>query len=327
MMFLFIFSSKLNVLIQLEPSLPLWMHSLYGVTIKGYTANSSSIELENVCEESDQVRSLIEERLANIYTTSLPADLIPSPLIRCARKLCHIANIPIVITVNKNEIVLSSSTKETLDAAKDILCRKPFVNMIQLSRFSDTCLQYPFVDKFEFDYVNVRMTDDSKVVLEGLCKDELQAAKSKILKFLNDNFKKEKHSVFEDNLKYENEAQLVYLTRLLQSRESDEMLKSLPAKCLLRDGKILINGTKEDIVDTTGRLLEMVPKYSKHIYELRNAHVIERLLKRYVLTTIDSLCFIWPGEETGKGKLTVYLFDNDQTTLAQISDTLNVCLT
>ena len=315
-------SSKLNILVQLEPNLPHLIHSLYGITIKGYTADSSSIELENVCEEADQIRSLIEEKLANISTVSLPH--MSSPLVNSGRKLCSTVNLPIVIIDSQREIVLASSSTESLEVARNMLARKPCINMLQLSRFNETCMQFPVTDKFEFDYVSIR-TDESKVILEGFFKEDVQSAKTVISKFLNENFQKEKERISEEILMCD-EAQLIYLTQQLQSHESDQLFKSLPAKSILQEGKIVVTGSKEDITETSDRLLEMVPKHSKHVLEVNNSHFLKPLLKQHVLNTIDHI--ILPEERTGKERchrMIVYLFDNDSTVLARIGDVLKVC--
>ena len=307
---------------QLEPNLPQLIQSMYGISIKGYNADSSSIELDTVCGDAVKVHSLIEEKVASLCTVAV--SLIPSPLVNAGKKAC--STLPVIVTVSRNEIVLISSSEEILEKAKDAFTRKPYVNAVQLSRFNETCLSFSFTDRFTFDYVNVRR-DEDKLVLEGFDKVDVQAAKKEVTKFLDENFKKNDEANSEVFLAC-SEPQLAYLSRLLQSNESDKFLKNLPAVVNLKAGNVCICGSKEEIAETSDSLLSTIPGHSSHTLRVKNSRFLKPLLEQHTLTTVDHI--FGPQEKDAKekcDKVTVFLFNSDLTALTEVGKTLNVSLT
>ncbi len=307
----------MSVLVQLEPDLPQLIELLYDVSITGYAIGSSSIELENVCEDADKIHSLIEEKLDNLCTGSVP--LLPLPLVNAGRKFCSTNSLPVIITVGVNEITLVSSSEDVLEKAKATFTRKAFVNMIQLSRFSEKCLQFPFSDKFAFDCVNFRR-EHEKLVFEGFDKNDVQTAKSEVVKFLHNSFKKEEIAL-EESLVC-TQPQLAYLSRLLKTSESDQLLKGLAGKVLFKEGKVSIVGSKEELTETSEALIEMVPNHSSHTLEVKNSRFIKPLLETHILMATDHIF-----EETiPAGRMIVHCFDNNSPNLAQVAKTLEVSL-
>ena len=307
----------MSVLVQLEPDLPKLITLLYDVSITGYAIGSSSIGLEKVCENADKIHSLIEKKLDNLCTGSVP--VISMALVNAGRKFCSTNSLPVIITVGGNEITLVSSSEDVLEKAKAIFTCKPYMNAIQLSRFSEKCLQFPFADKFAFDCVDFQR-EHEKLVFEGFDKNDVQTAKKEVLNFLQTSFKKEEIAL-EESLVC-TQSQLAYLSRLLKTSESDQLLKSFAGKVLFKEGKVIIVGSKEELTETSEALIEMVPNHSSRTLEVKNSRFIKSLLETHVLMATDYIF-----EETASaGTMIVHCFDNNSPNLVEVAKSLEVSL-
>lgn len=316
MKFLFLCSSKLSILIQLQPNLPQLVHSLYGVTITGYTEGSSTLELMEVTEDATKVHQLVGEMLSCMCDTTVP--WLSSPLVESAKRACSNDNLPVCVREEcKGELVLWCMSSEALAKAKGVFTNKPYINKVDLTRFNEACLYFAFSDKFSFQYVAVRK-ETNCVVLESFIKHEVQTAKKQVLKFLKDSFVKQQEKVVEQYLQC-TDPELAYISRSLQSDVPDELTKGLPAEVSLKEGKVLIKGTKDEVKEASESLVDSVPLHSSHVFNGVSSRSLPSLMKQHVLMSTDHIM------EEGKDKtLTVYLFNNNSSTLTEVNETLKV---
>ena len=175
-------------MVQLEPDLPQKIEAQYGLSIEGYTEDSSSLVFDGASENSTAVQSQLQDKLQNICSTSLPVR--PYPLLQAGRKDCLNRQIPVLLTERENELVLVCSSESHLQVAKGIFTRQPYINTLDLSNYDEECLKLSFSKLFQFECVNIRDEPAKKIALEGFCKEDVQSAKRVVIKYLKENYKK-----------------------------------------------------------------------------------------------------------------------------------------
>ena len=114
--FFYLCSPKLSDLVQLEPDLPQKIEAQYGLSIEGYTEDSSSLVFDGASENSTAVQSQLQDKLQNICSTSLPVR--PYPLLQAGRKDCLNRQIPVLLTERGKRIGFSVLFRITLTGSQ-----------------------------------------------------------------------------------------------------------------------------------------------------------------------------------------------------------------
>ena len=307
-------------MVQLEPDLAQKIEKEYGLSIRGYTENSSSISFDGTSENSGAVESLLKSKLESICSDTV--QVRPQPLLHAGKKECFNRQIPIVISVRENELLLVSSSIAHLQVAKQIFTCQPYTNIIDLSRYDEACLKDSFSKMFSFECVNIR-EEEAKVFLEGFIKEDVQSAKKVISNYLQENYKRVKQMCSETLIC--SEEQRVYLCRLLNKGEPLEEVRNLPSTVLVKDASILISGTDTERAETSRKLLEIVPEFKCYVFEVKNTRFIKPLLEKHVLMTVDYVILEEKEKEKEKcNRLKVFVYEHNSLALAAVGKRIDV---
>ena len=289
------YSSLVSVLVELHPDLPQQISAKHGVTLVGYTVNSTKLSFEGPSQAINEARSLVQAKIRSVCPISLPT--LPPPLLRSAKKMCTSADISVVIFEKKKEVEVYCSDSD-LQRVEDIFRKKPFKNEINLKTLSNIPSENELYELAGCDSVYIQL-DEEKIVLQGFSKEEVQAVKKTLLNLL-------KKMKSEETLSCTKE-QKAFLLRLLEDEnptgDSLDLLNSLPIKPTVQKRDILISGTKEQREQTAKSLIDYVPHFtSSHSLKLTNHRYLIPLIEAHVLRKMWCVDYIVQTESVARGR-------------------------
>ena len=173
-------SIKLQVLLQLEPTLCDIISKKYQVCIHGLSVDSNKLTFEGSPHNISLACRDIENSLSSVNSFVLPD--IPDGLIKAAMNVAKKENICVVVVNDGVHMVLCSMSSSDLEKGKRLFTRKPYENKVALkgNLFAVDSLR----DIASTNFVHITVYGDT-VTLQGFDKEEVQSLRKKIVSVVN----------------------------------------------------------------------------------------------------------------------------------------------
>ncbi len=233
----------MEALIELYPRLPQEIFSKYGVTLTGFSAESSVIHFEGAVSQINawaEINKLVSSAMVSQIEVTFPLSLI-----RSLRKCLSTSSIPVFVkpcqTVGlTNQMIVCSFDKSKFDEAVRIIYRGPAESTLSISQsdigllINDQCIN-DIEEQMLVTITIVRQADDekAKVVVHGFYQNDTQEAQKRLLVRLE-----EKRTIH----RFEPE-QVMYLH--YQHKNSPDLFIGIPGPIEFTKG--MIHGSPEAI--------------------------------------------------------------------------------
>ena len=181
----------MEALVELYPRLPEELFSKYGVTLTGFSAESSVIHFEGTASQSNawaEVNKIISSAVVSQIEVTFPLSLL-----RSLRKCFSSSSIPVFVkpcqTVGlTNQVIVCSFDKSKLDEAVRIIYSGPAESTLGISQsdigllVNDQCMNN-IEEEMCVSITIARQADDekAKVVIYGFYQNDAQEARKRLL--------------------------------------------------------------------------------------------------------------------------------------------------